>query len=93
MERNKAHKDLRWYKTLDQYYNRQEWELYDLKHDSEELENLAANETFKTIFKELKHKLFEWQSETEDPWICAPHAVLENKGAYKNNPQCMPLYN
>ena len=28
-----------------------------------------------------------------DPWICAPHAVLEDKGNFKYNPQCMPLYN
>lgn len=28
---------------------------------------------------------------TEDPWICAPHGVLQNQGPYKNHPTCMTL--
>ncbi|KAL3274373.1 hypothetical protein HHI36_015771 [Cryptolaemus montrouzieri] len=93
LNRSRAHKDIRWYKKLSQYYYRKEWELFDLKHDSEELTNLAYNDTYKVIFKELKHRLFEWQNQTGDPWLCAPHAVLENKGFFKNDPQCMPLDN
>ncbi|XP_045478548.1 N-sulphoglucosamine sulphohydrolase [Harmonia axyridis] len=93
LNRSRAHKDLRWYKTLNEYYYRKEWELYDMKYDSEELINLAYNVTYKPLLKELKLKLFEWQNKTQDPWICAPHAVLEDKGAYKNDPQCMSLDN
>ena len=44
-------------------------------------------------FEDMKQSLKAWQSKTEDPWICAPHAVLENKGRFKDNPNCMPLYN
>ena len=45
------------------------------------------------MFKELKQSLKTWQHMTKDPWICAPHGVLEDKGIFKNNPRCMPLYN
>lgn len=75
------------------YYFRPEWELYDLKHDSEELNNLVNKESMKDTFETLKRKLFDWQKETKDPWICAPHGVLEDKGDYKNNPTCMDLLN
>ena len=44
-------------------------------------------------FEDMKQKLKAWQNKTRDPWICAPHAVLENKGRFKDNPRCMPLYN
>lgn len=89
--RNKENTE--WYKTLDQYYNRPEWELYDLKHDPEELNNLFGKKNLKPIITELQAKLFEWQNITYDPWICSPHSVLENKGVYKGNPQCLSLYN
>lgn len=45
------------------------------------------------VFKELKGRLEEWQKSTYDPWLCAPHAVFENKGNYKTNPQCLSLDN
>ncbi|XP_063916654.1 N-sulphoglucosamine sulphohydrolase [Zophobas morio] len=82
-----------WFKTLKQYYNRPEWELYDLKHDPEELNNLAGKPDYKKIMQDLETQLYDWQNKTRDPWICSPHAVLEDKGAYKNNPQCMTLDN
>ena len=44
-------------------------------------------------FEDMKQSLKAWQNKTGDPWICAPHAVLENKGRFKDNPHCMPLYN
>ena len=45
------------------------------------------------VFSKMKLRLEEWLYKTKDPWICAPHAVLEDKGHFKDNPQCMPLYN
>lgn len=45
------------------------------------------------IFKDLKQRLEEWQEHTNDPWLCAPHAVFENKGIYKDNPQCLSVDN
>lgn len=93
MNRTKNKEDLYWFKNLKEYYYRPEWELYDLKQDPEELNNLAGKTEYKQIMKELDEKLINWQNITRDPWICAPHAVLENAGDYKFNPQCMPLFN
>jgi N-sulfoglucosamine sulfohydrolase len=93
LNRTRNKENLYWFKTLKEYYNRPEWELYDLKHDPEELNNLAGKNDYKIIMKELELRLFQWQNVTSDPWICSPHAVLENKGNYRNNPQCMPLEN
>ncbi|XP_017774623.1 PREDICTED: N-sulphoglucosamine sulphohydrolase [Nicrophorus vespilloides] len=80
-----------WYKTLKKYYRRPEWELFDLKKDPEELNNVAGKESFKEIYEDLKGRLHEWQKVTKDPWLCAPHAVYEDKGDYKNEPQCLSL--
>lgn len=82
-----------WFKTLKAYYNRPEWELYDLKMDPAELTNLALKSSMNDIFEQLKKRLFEWQKETQDPWLCSPHAVLEDKGDFKNNPVCLGLDN
>lgn len=82
-----------WFKNLGMYYNRDEWELFDLRMDPEEVNNLSKDPKHDMVLKELKQKLFEWQKVTNDPWICAPHAVLEDKGLYKDDPQCMSLDN
>ena len=47
----------------------------------------------KDVFEDLKSGLTSWLYKTKDPWICAPHAVFENKGRFKDNPRCMPLHN
>lgn len=66
-----------WYKTLKSYYYRPEFEMFDLKTDSSESINVAYRKDFAKIRVELEEKLRNWQLETEDPWRCAPHAVLE----------------
>lgn len=76
-----------------QYYKRPEWELYDLRKDPEELNNIAGKSSQQDTVKELKEKLYNWQQMTNDPWICAPHGVYEDKGPYKTNPQCLSLDN
>lgn len=81
-----------WYKTLKQYYNRPEWELFDLKYDPMELNNIAGKDRYNSTLSDLKDMLFKWQKKTNDPWICAPHGVLEPI----NNKQdfaCFDLYN
>ncbi|GLV41678.1 N-sulfoglucosamine sulfohydrolase [Carabus blaptoides fortunei] len=93
LNRSRAHIPIPWRKTLGTYYFRSEWEMYDLKKDPEELNNIADKSTMKGIFDMLQQKLFDWQLKTNDPWICSPHAVLEDKGSYKNNPKCLDLYN
>ncbi|XP_060521979.1 N-sulphoglucosamine sulphohydrolase [Cylas formicarius] len=93
LNRTRNNESLRWYKTLGQYYKREEWELFDLKYDPEELDNLAQKSSMQQTLQELKKRLWDWQKETDDPWLCAPHAVLEDKGTFKDNPQCLGLNN
>ncbi|EDO34880.1 predicted protein [Nematostella vectensis] len=82
-----------WYKTLQQYYYRPRWELYDIIKDPHEMNNLATKEKFKVVFKGLKKKLNIWQNSTNDPWICAPGGVLENRGWYPRSGVCLPMHN
>jgi N-sulfoglucosamine sulfohydrolase len=44
--RNKANESLNWYKSLEEYYFRPEWELYDLKVDGQEKFNVATKESY-----------------------------------------------
>ncbi|XP_049774157.1 N-sulphoglucosamine sulphohydrolase [Schistocerca cancellata] len=92
---NRTHKKepVGWYKSLNDYYYRDEWELYDLKMDPEERTNVVKKKQYKKILSQLKEDLFNWQKHTADPWICAPSGVLEDKGDYQQHPQCLPLYN
>lgn len=80
-----------WYKTLKSYYKRDEWELFDLKLDGSEVTNVVTKKDYSKVFQELREKLFKWQEATNDPWRCAPDAVLEDKGEYNGNAQCLTL--
>lgn len=80
-----------WYKTLRSYYQRDEWELYDLKLDGNEAINVFTKKDYAAVTKDLQEKLWNWQVETNDPFRCAPHAVLEDKGEYKGDPECLTL--
>ncbi|KAH8312240.1 hypothetical protein KR044_009949 [Drosophila immigrans] len=82
---------LPWYRTLQQYYQRPEWELYDIKADALERFNLVDKPKYKATLKQLQQKLFKWQVDTEDPWRCAPHAVLQAQGVFKKDPVCLTL--
>ena len=93
LNRTKYKKETHWSKTLQQYYYRDQWELYDLHNDPTELTNLASQSRFRFVFDSLKRLLHKWQNITNDPWICGPGAVLEDRGPYKFNPQCMGLNN
>lgn len=62
-----------------------------MKMDSEEINNLFGKPTVKNIFMELNNRLTKWQWNTNDPWVCSPHAVLEDKGPYQKNAVCMDL--
>uniref|UniRef100_A0A8D8M3X3 N-sulphoglucosamine sulphohydrolase n=1 Tax=Cacopsylla melanoneura TaxID=428564 RepID=A0A8D8M3X3_9HEMI len=92
LNRTKSGAQVPWYKTLKQYYNRPEWELFDLKYDPMELNNIAGKDEYNSTLSDLKDMLHKWQKKTNDPWICAPHGVLEPI----NNKQdfaCFDLYN
>ena len=42
---------LPWFKTLEEYYYRDQWELFDLEKDPEELHNLAYDPAYESILK------------------------------------------
>jgi len=76
---NKTRKGLPlpWHISLQEYYMRPEWEMFDKKSDPEERFNVANKPSYSQVFYELSSLLMKWQNITHDPWICAPHAVLE----------------
>ena len=77
------------------YYYRDEWELYDLVHDPQEVSNLVDVPSYQSVFLELKEKLLTWQKATNDPWVCAPDGVYvwENRGRYPASGVCLSLDN
>ncbi|XP_053473328.1 N-sulphoglucosamine sulphohydrolase [Ictalurus furcatus] len=89
LQRTQAGTPTRWFKTLKQYYYRERWELFDTCSDPAEQNNLASDPRHKAVLELLREQLVKWQWETEDPWVCAPDAVLEDK----MEPKCRPLYN
>uniref|UniRef100_A0A182Q2U5 Sulfatase N-terminal domain-containing protein n=1 Tax=Anopheles farauti TaxID=69004 RepID=A0A182Q2U5_9DIPT len=91
LNRTLAKQPLPWYKTLHAYYQRPEWELYDLKMDPTESRNLFGKSSAKETFAELSARLQKWLEWTEDPFRCAPDGVLQDSGEYRDNPTCLSL--
>ncbi|CAO1370471.1 unnamed protein product [Diamesa serratosioi] len=91
LNRTINHQPIPWYKNLNSYYNRPEFEMFDLKLDPEELANVYDKKDYSDVRKELEKRLSDWLVETNDPWRCAPHGVLEDKGSYLNEAQCLTL--
>ena len=52
MQRAEQGYDQRWFKTFEQYYDRPEWELFDLNIDPQELTNLAEESAYQVSFLE-----------------------------------------
>uniref|UniRef100_A0A672Q6R3 N-sulphoglucosamine sulphohydrolase-like n=1 Tax=Sinocyclocheilus grahami TaxID=75366 RepID=A0A672Q6R3_SINGR len=77
-----------WFKTLNEYYYRERWELFDIQSDLTERRNLAGDRAYAPVLESLRDQLLKWQWQTEDPWVCEPDAVLETKP----EPQCRLLY-
>ena len=82
--------DTHWYKTLDEYYYRKEWEMFNIVTDPHELKNLAGNPDYAEVFNTLKEELLGWQYYTNDPWYCSPGGVWEVKD---NSATCMSMHN
>ena len=82
-----------WFKSLQEYYYRDQWELYDLDSDPEEINNVASLPAYQTQLKTLQTQLLAWQRATNDPWVCSPTAVWENEGNYPKTGVCLPLDN
>nr|XP_054762817.1 LOW QUALITY PROTEIN: N-sulphoglucosamine sulphohydrolase-like [Lytechinus pictus] len=76
-----------WFKTLEDYYYRDEWELYDLQDDPHELKNLADDPDHQEIRQNMTAQLHSWMMETDDTWHCFPHGVR-----YGPNNGCGPKY-
>ena len=45
-----------------------QWELYELRQDPVEFDNLVDMETMREIQQRLKAQLVQWQEETQDPF-------------------------
>ena len=54
------------YKLIHYYYNMDEWELFDLKKDPNEMVNLYGNSGTKKLTQKLKNKIKELQVEYKD---------------------------
>ena len=81
-----------WFRTLEQYYYRAEWELYNLQIDPKELTNLANKPAYQHVLQELRHELNTWQNATNDPWICSPGGVLLDNGCHSLDNEKLPSY-
>ena len=49
--------------------------------------------SFQPVLDQLMADLNRWLNVTKDPWICSPHAVLEDIGGVEHQPSCRPLFN
>ncbi len=56
-------------RSIEDYTNRAEFELYDLENDPYETRNLAKNPAYGRELQVLKEKIFSFQERTNDPWI------------------------
>jgi arylsulfatase A-like enzyme len=54
------------YKLIHYYYNMDEWELFDLKKDPNEMENLYGTSGTKKLTRRLKNKIMELQVQYKD---------------------------
>lgn len=93
LNRTMEGKETYWFRTLKEYYYRSHWELYDLSRDPEETNNVADSPSYQDIFLDLRKRLLDWQRATNDPWICSPSGVLEDKGNFPPSGVCLPLDN
>eukprot|EP00117_Sycon_ciliatum_P018210 scpid65201/ scgid16912/ N-sulphoglucosamine sulphohydrolase; Sulfoglucosamine sulfamidase; Sulphamidase len=69
LSRNASGQSLHWYKTIDQYFNRPKWELFNLNNDPMELTNLASDPAHADTLSTMQAQLKAWQVETNDPWL------------------------
>ena len=81
-----SRRNTKWLRTIQQYYHRSQWELYDVINDPKELKNLASDASHQNVLKSMKTVLHSWQNVTRDPWLCAPSGMPSANG-------CQPLYN
>ena len=67
-------------KTVRNYIHRPAFELYDLKEDPYEGNNLADSSKHMELLARLKKKLKAFQTQTNDPWaVSYTHLTLPTK--------------
>lgn len=73
--------DARAESLVQRYYQRPEYELYDLREDSWEENNLANDEEHRQRFQELKHELQQWMKSQGDEGnvIGSPRLVTDKE--------------
>ncbi|XP_045158345.2 N-sulphoglucosamine sulphohydrolase-like isoform X1 [Mercenaria mercenaria] len=87
LNRTESGQPTKWFTTLQKYYYRDEWQLFNLTSDPHEQKNLAGSAEYKNVFKSLKKTLNQWLLDTNDPWRCLPDEELEENGV------CYPMDN
>ena len=86
IKRTMNNESIQWFKALKEYYYREQYELFDLSKDPHETKNVANDPEYKSVFDDLKSKLYNWRNVTDDPWLCWPQGVLLGS-------TCNPLLN
>lgn len=61
---------------------RPEEELYDLKNDPYQMENIAAHPEYQELKKQLKKKLSDWMEATGDLRVSDPHTAYWDQARY-----------
>ena len=56
-------------RSIKDYVQRPQFELYDLEHDPLESNNLASDPKYAQLLAELKEKIKRFQERTGDPWV------------------------
>jgi N-sulfoglucosamine sulfohydrolase len=56
-------------KKVENFIHRDEFELYDMVNDPEELVNLSRNPEYVKVLNDMKVKLKDFQTRTKDPWL------------------------
>lgn len=61
------------------YLYRPREELYDIKNDPVESVNLAGDARYARVLKELRNKLSQMRSTTDDPWLINDHYSINSE--------------
>ena len=79
---------IQWFKALKEYYYREQYELFDLSKDPHETKNVANDPEYKSVFDDLKSKLYNWHG----IMLQMTHGYVGHKGYYWES-TCNPLLN
>ena len=63
--------------TLAHFYRTQEWELYDLKNDPDQVKNLAADPAFAAKKSELSARLMKLLTDAHDPRVTGDGSTFD----------------